>query len=272
MSNTNPSPKVQSLPELIADLVRAGVAPDLIGRVAALPVVPDLSRTLREIVPDIIKEYAAERKRAQREISTKSGSKQTMAALVEVGRLVPDKADENLSLPTNPSLLPSFDSSKKESKKDSTRTKPNTPTEQASLRKGSRLSSGEAPHPGAIEFAVAQGFDPVTAEQIWVEFVDYWVGIPGKPGVKLSWLGVWRNRIRFLIKKHGKPAQPAQNSATSTNGSTVAADRTFVEVDSPKWQAWKTHRGRSWPEKDFQINGHYKRGWWFETEWPPQQQ
>lgn len=37
------------------------------------------------------------------------------------------------------------------------------------------------------------------------EFVDYWRGVSGKPGVKLDWDGTWRNRLRELEKRSGRP-------------------------------------------------------------------
>ena len=40
----------------------------------------------------------------------------------------------------------------------------------------------------------------------------------------------------------------------------------FVEVDTPEWVAWS--KVRHWPEKDFKVDGRYKRGWWFRSAWP----
>lgn len=75
----------------------------------------------------------------------------------------------------------------------------------------------------------------------------------------------WLNQCRWKDYEMGEPTYEQRNPPV----------RLFVEVDTPQWEAWTTYRrrleGRSWPEKDFQVNGHYRRGWWFETEWPPQQ-
>jgi hypothetical protein len=55
---------------------------------------------------------------------------------------------------------------------------------------------------------------------------------------------------------------------------TIPSSKVFIPVDTPQWGAWVNHRrsteGRSsYPQKDFQIDGRYQRGWWFESEWPP---
>lgn len=55
------------------------------------------------------------------------------------------------------------------------------------------------------------------------EFVDYWSDIAGKAGVKLSWDGTWRNRMRELEKRATKNGNgrspkfdPARNSEEPT--------------------------------------------------------
>ena len=47
----------------------------------------------------------------------------------------------------------------------------------------------------------------------------------------------------------------------------------FIEVGTLQWSAWDDHyrktKGRSPPQTDAKNGGeHYKRGWWFEAEWP----
>lgn len=37
------------------------------------------------------------------------------------------------------------------------------------------------------------------------EFVDYWRGASGQVAVKLDWVGTWRNRLRELEKRAGRP-------------------------------------------------------------------
>lgn len=41
----------------------------------------------------------------------------------------------------------------------------------------------------------------VNLEKATEEFVDYWRGVSGKSGVKIDWIGTWRNRIRQLEER-----------------------------------------------------------------------
>lgn len=70
--------------------------------------------------------------------------------------------------------------------------------------RGSRLLPA-SPLPDADrKFAVANGVR--SPDALWVEFVDYWVGIPGQRGVKLDWSATWRNRVRQVATKGGTAA------------------------------------------------------------------
>lgn len=45
------------------------------------------------------------------------------------------------------------------------------------------------------------------------EFVDYWRGATGQVAIKLDWVGTWRNRLRELEKRAGRPnGKPKQVS------------------------------------------------------------
>lgn len=45
------------------------------------------------------------------------------------------------------------------------------------------------------------------------EFVDYWRGVSGRYGVKLDWLGTWRNRLRELEGRASRKGPFAGNGA-----------------------------------------------------------
>jgi hypothetical protein len=57
----------------------------------------------------------------------------------------------------------------------------------------------------------------------------------------------------------------------STNSETLS--KIFVTADTPQWQAWKDYlrsQGKSGcPETESIFSGTLQRGWYFETEWPP---
>jgi hypothetical protein len=66
-------------------------------------------------------------------------------------------------------------------------------------KKGSRLSIGTPMTEQQREAAIECGCPPDRVESLWVEFVDYWSEIPGQKGLKLSWLGTWRNRVKWIL-------------------------------------------------------------------------
>lgn len=63
----------------------------------------------------------------------------------------------------------------------------------------------------------------------------------------------WLNQKRWEDYEHKSASAPP-------------TDKVFIEVDSPQWKAWCERR--SWPQNDFRIDGRYRRGWFFPTEWP----
>lgn len=60
--------------------------------------------------------------------------------------------------------------------------------------------------------------------------------------------------------------------STIASGESSPSNRVFVDVDTPQWAAWKQWRkereNRQWPQHDFRIAGHVRRGWFFPSEWP----
>jgi hypothetical protein len=75
---------------------------------------------------------------------------------------------------------------------------------------------------------------------------------------------------RYLKKKrfegHAQAGQP-QTAAP------VTAEMFFAETNSPEWLAWRTYiratsKGDA-PDREFDVKGERKRGYWFKTQWPP---
>jgi hypothetical protein len=54
------------------------------------------------------------------------------------------------------------------------------------------------------EWAKAQCPHVSNLEKATDEFVDYWRGVSGAPGVKLDWDGTWRNRLRQLEERSAR--------------------------------------------------------------------
>lgn len=65
--------------------------------------------------------------------------------------------------------------------------------------------------PDWLAWAVAEGMVELAAHREAARFKDYWLGKPGKDGVKLDWQATWRNWVRKAIqdaKPIGRAAQP----------------------------------------------------------------
>lgn len=176
---------------LIADLVRAGLTdPELLQRVANLLV--QVSHNVPGDYRDKRREFWREKKRRQRAKSqpTQGNSEANDAELPagNVSELSPD-------VPDNRADLTSFLSS--ESLPANTESK----QEVARARRGSRLTAGLAISQTDYESALELGLPDREIQSAWVEFVDYWIAVPGHRGVKSNWPATWRNRVRELVKR-----------------------------------------------------------------------
>lgn len=58
-----------------------------------------------------------------------------------------------------------------------------------------------------------QGLTHLDLELITDEFIDYWRGVPGQKGVRLDWVGTWRNRVR--VKAEDAKVRPIRNAVHS---------------------------------------------------------
>lgn len=96
-------------------------------------------------------------------------------------------------------------------------------------KKGSRLLSGARVSDDQRQAAVECGCPPDTVDRVWSEFVDYWSDVPGQKGLKLDWLGTWRNNVRRRFERgnhgngfNGHRADPAAGRATAREAGHVA--------------------------------------------------
>ena len=166
--------------ELIADLVRAGVSAELVGRV-----VNEITATMSGTnVRDNIRVYETVRKRNQR----KSGGKQTMSAPIEP-KSVPDNVPDNAA----PSSLTSLLSSSLEVP---LATKQGSKREVVARRdRGTRIPADWAISAALRAQALELGVDVAEFER---EFRDFWIGVPGTRGRKCDWEATARNRLHEI--------------------------------------------------------------------------
>lgn len=82
-------------------------------------------------------------------------------------------------------------------------------------KRGSRIPEGAILPDEYRAFAEQEGHsDP---EREWAKFTDYWRAQPGQKGVKLDWLGTWRNWVRRSVE-NGRSNQSSARGADFKNG------------------------------------------------------
>ena len=66
--------------------------------------------------------------------------------------------------------------------------------------------------------AIDLGARPDDVPNMWAEFVDYWVAVPGQRGVKLDWLATWRNDVRRKLERGPRNGRAKQQSLSDLAG------------------------------------------------------
>lgn len=113
-------------------------------------------------------------------------------------------------------------------------------------------SNPKAPAEAKFSRAVANGANP---EAIIGGARQYANALGPKVGTEyVAMATTWLNQKRW------QDYQPAEALPLA------APAKVFVEYDSPQWQAWS--KLRRWPQHDFKVDGRYRRGWYFDSEWP----
>jgi hypothetical protein len=231
-----------SVASLIADLVRAGTDPELVGRVAE-------ALAKRDAV--VIKDEQAERRRAADRERKRNNIPQNSADSAE-------KAPPSLP-PFSPPHTPPYNP-------------PNPPPEKNARERASLALEFEnqfwPAYPHKVGKADAlKAFERARKRSELAPMLDglrrY---IAGKPDDR-AWCNpsTWLNQDRWLD-------QPASITSASNlpPGPIERPGQVFVAKDTEAWHAWQVYRGKTLPttfSKD-----HKADGWVFPSEFPPEQQ
>lgn len=167
-----------SVADLIADMVRAGVDPELIGRTAQL-------LCEREAVVVQKRSAGAERQARYRERHKASQSVTSDVSDVLSSPLVPPLDKERSPTPPkeiNPPLNP--------------------PTDVKRAR-ASRLPEDWLIPPDWIDDAVVLGLSADEARREADRFRDFWIARGGKDALKANWRATWRNWCRNALQRRG---------------------------------------------------------------------
>jgi hypothetical protein len=88
----------------------------------------------------------------------------------------------------------------REKKEDAIQLEVKEKKESKRIARGTRIPPEFAIDDDDRKFAAALGIPPETVEAETPAFIDYWSGVSGSKGIKLSWKGTWRNRMRDIKK------------------------------------------------------------------------
>lgn len=80
---------------------------------------------------------------------------------------------------------------------------------------GTKLPKTWRPSEEDRAYARKHGFTEARIDRIAENFVNYWIGIPGKAGLKLDWPATWRNRILQIVEHNESRGLPATGSRRS---------------------------------------------------------
>jgi hypothetical protein len=122
------------------------------------------------------------------------------------------------------------------------------------------IADGSQPDAADLAFAADAGMDSRQVLDEWAKFRDHHL----KNGSTFAdWKAAWRGWVR-----NSKTARPNGHDAAKT---VARAALIFVQQDTPQWNAWEAiylkSRGIGPPKT--QQSGTLATGWYFPTEWPP---
>lgn len=90
--------------------------------------------------------------------------------------------------------------------------------------RGTRLSADAALCERDREFA-REFFPDDKIDQLWTEFRDYWISVPGARGRKANWFATWRNRVRDIAAKGMGNGRAAWKSGREPSAITAALEQ-----------------------------------------------
>jgi hypothetical protein len=183
---------------LLTDLIRADVAPELVARVAAA-----ISDARAEGATAAM--AGSRSQNASRQARWRERVKQSSSNVTDNVITVTNNVTDNVT--RNAALAPAFCIGEEEvikenvGKPTSKKGVTDNVTERQSKAKsnvtlGSRLSEAWLPSKALVDFADGLGVTGRSLDEAVAGFRDYWRGVPGSKGRKLDWDATFRNRLR----------------------------------------------------------------------------
>lgn len=96
--------------------------------------------------------------------------------------------------------------------------------------RATRLDPNFRPSQDLIAFAEGLGLDN---DEVWPEFRDYWIAVPGARGRKLDWEATYRNRCRELAGRRANRPQSVRSARASGESAAFARAGARLALDEP---------------------------------------
>lgn len=96
--------------------------------------------------------------------------------------------------------------------------------------RATRLDPNFRPSQDLIAFAEGLGLDN---DEVWPEFRDYWIAVPGARGRKLDWEATYRNRCRELAGRRANRPQSVRSARAGGESAAFARAGARLAVDEP---------------------------------------
>lgn len=220
---------------LTQKLVALGATTEMIVLVVeAVTVARDGHKVTRDtshfVTPETTRVAAKMRKRKQREnerlqrlAATEAQANDGADAAVTVTRDTCDMSQNRCDLlPSSTSSLEVAidEGSKKKRKKEGTE----------KCARASRMQAATQISPHDLQFALDAGMTAASAQSLWIEFVDFWIGVPGYRGVKSNWPATWRNRVRAVGAKGSANGQQSNGNRTAQGSRSTGQDAILAGV------------------------------------------
>jgi hypothetical protein len=192
-------------PALIADLIRAGVAPELVARVAAAIADARAEGAIAKARTEARLSNDRERKARQRASMSRDKANDVSRDITGSHGTDRDKPGQKSSRARAFTLGEEVDITPLGRKRPTLPKGSGDDGAQARARVGgSRLPTEWVPSNALCDFGRGLGFDGKGFDEAVAEFRDYWRGVPGQRGRKLDWDATFRNRLRATVgKKRG---------------------------------------------------------------------
>lgn len=195
--------------DIVSDLIRAGVAPELVSRVAAA-----IAEARAEGA--ICNQRSARQDRNQRYYEARKERLKTSESVL-------NKTNKTVSDGSRAPRAPAFSIGEEVDITPSVANATQPPRGRET--RGLRLPDNFTVSDDVRAFGQSFGLSDAEIDACAAEFVDYWLGVPGARGRKLNWDATFRNRLRDVAGKTARSKGQFNGQDRRSNSVSAAAAR-----------------------------------------------